>query len=244
METWHVVYVVTFLEKLQQNIKPSFFCTTIDPDRPNLPSMMFGTGRKRLTETNECLVLESKIPFLWLDEIYSESIQLMSISPNGWKCPDEHGRGRNPMCPNMFKRLVILLHVLLRFRWGWCFFCWSCIQQQQGHKVCFPPVSPAEGKNLPFLGVDLGWSKVVNFKDQILYDFVTRREFNLEKRDMMEGMLKDWKREARFYHYMNAWTGHAQSSPVSTYMYLIIFDYIWLCFIHMDSVYVCDCWYF
>ena len=122
METWHVVYVVTFLEKLQQNIKPSFFCTTIDPDRPYLPSMMFGTGRKRLTETNECLVLESKIPFLWLDEIYSESIQLMSISPNGWKCPDEHGRGRNPMCPNMFKRLVILLHVLLRFRWGWCFF--------------------------------------------------------------------------------------------------------------------------
>lgn len=35
METWHVVYFVTFLEKLQQNIKPSFFCTTIDPDRPN-----------------------------------------------------------------------------------------------------------------------------------------------------------------------------------------------------------------
>ena len=29
------------------------------------------------------------------------------------------------------------------------FFCWSCIQQQQGHKVCFPPVSPAEGKNPP-----------------------------------------------------------------------------------------------
>lgn len=61
-----------------------------------------------------------------------------------------------------------------------------------------PQFHQLKGKTLPFLGVDLDWSKVVNFKDQILYDFVTRRAFNLEKRDMMEGMLKDWTR-AEFF---------------------------------------------
>ena len=115
----------------------------------------------------------------------------MSIRPNGWNCPDKHGKGRNPMSPNMIKRSVILLHVFFGLGEVGVVFGWSCVQQQQGHKVCSPPVSLAEGKNLPFLGVDLGWSKVVNFKDQILYDFVTRRAFNLEKRDMMEGMLND-----------------------------------------------------
>ena len=65
----------------------------------------------------------------------------------------------------------------------------------------------------------------------------------------MEGMLKDWNkgwdsfREALVFFSIYECiyrTGHAQSSPVSTYIYLTI----WLCFIHMDSVYVCDCWYF
>ena len=129
---------------------------------------------------------------------------------------------------------------LLRFRWGWCFFLMKlyCIQQQQGHKVCFPPVSPAEGKNLPFLGVDLGWSKVVNFKDQILYDFVTRREFNLEKRDMMEGMLKDWNKgwvflERRsFISYMNAYTEQATLKALrSLHICIWLYDYVFFIWI-------------
>lgn len=115
--------------------------------------MMFGTGRKRLTETNECLVLESKIPFLWLDKIYSESIQLMSIRPNGWNCLDEHGKGRNPMNPNMFKRSVILLHVFLRFRWGCCFFLLKLYPTATRSQGLLPPsVTSWREKPSPSLG--------------------------------------------------------------------------------------------